>query len=207
MVGCFRQLSSWSFLDDSANLKQLASNDFALKRGGLKSNPGETAMRNHTQKPTNSVSLKSIYSLLDSDNNLITSSFTFEQAKALSGHIQYSIIKFQAMVVDKYINTSKPKKRQGNPLLIAKKLDVMSRFYENIGAKHFDKRQQNKVLTDLCTAEIALSELIQFDTDELILLGKQGSALAVEINSAKKRLFETKHRFIKIVGEMSGGAV
>ncbi len=98
MVGCVMRLSSRSFLDDSANLMQPASNDFALKRGGLKSNPGETAMRNNTQKPTCHVSLKSIFLLLDSDKNLITSSLTFEQVKPLSEHINGSIIKFQAMV-------------------------------------------------------------------------------------------------------------
>ena len=145
--------------------------------------------------------------MLDSNKKPITSSLTFEQAKPLSEHIQGSVIKFQAMVVDKHINTNKPKKRQGNPLEIAVNLDIMSRFCEKFGVKDFDKRQQNKVLTYQRTTEIALSDLLQFDTDELILLGKQGSALAVEINSAKKRLFETKHRFIKIVGEMSGGAV
>ncbi|NOR71249.1 MAG: hypothetical protein GQ532_16385 [Methylomarinum sp.] len=156
---------------------------------------------------TNAVSLESIFSLLDSDKNIISSSLTFEQAKPLSEHIQDSTIKFQAMVVNKHTNSNKPIKRQGNPLEIAVNLDVMARFYDNIGAKHFDKRQQNKVLTDQRTAEIALTELLQFDTDELILLGKKGSALAKEINSAKKRLFETKQRFIKIVGEMTGDAV
>jgi len=50
------------------------------------------------QKPTNHVSLKSIFLLLDSDKNLITSSLTFEQVKPLSEHIKGSIIKFQAMV-------------------------------------------------------------------------------------------------------------
>jgi len=98
MVGCIRHPSGWPFLDGIANLLQSASNDFAIIRDGLKSNPGETAMRNHTQKPTNSVSLKSIFLLLDSDKNLITSSLTFEQVKPLSEHIKGSIIKFQAMV-------------------------------------------------------------------------------------------------------------
>jgi len=156
---------------------------------------------------TNIVSLKSIFSLLDSNKTTITSSLTFEQAKPLSKHIQGSVIKFQAMVFDRNINTSKPKKRQGNPLEIAVNLDIMSRFCEKFGVKDFDKRQQNKVLTYQRTAEIALSDLLQFDTDELILLGNQGSSLAKEINSAKKRLFETKQRFIKIVGEMPGSDV
>jgi len=82
----------------TANLIQSASNNFAVVRGGLKLYKGETAMRNHTQKPTNSVSLKSIFLLLESDKNLITSSLTFEQVKPLSEHINGSIIKFQAMV-------------------------------------------------------------------------------------------------------------
>jgi len=98
MVGCIRHLSRWPFLDGTANLIQPASKKFAVLRGGLKSNPGETAMRIHPPKPTNHVSLKSIFLLLDSDKNLITSSLTFEQVKPLSEHIKGSIIKFQAMV-------------------------------------------------------------------------------------------------------------
>lgn len=110
------------------------------------------------------------------------------------------------MVVGKHINTNKPIKRQGNPLEIAETLDFKSRFCSYLDTKQFDERQRNIVLTDQRTAEIALSELIQFDTDELVLLGKQGSALAKEINSAKKSLFETKQLFTKIVGDMPGSA-
>ncbi len=60
--------------------------------------------KNYAQEPTkqndqtNTVSLKSIFSWLDSNTNLIPSSLNFEQAKPLSEHIQGSVIKFQAMV-------------------------------------------------------------------------------------------------------------
>ena len=104
MVGCVRRLSSRSFLDDSADLMQPASNDFALIKGGLKSNPGETAMRNYAQAPTKPnkltayVSLKSVFTLLDNNKHIIAKDLTFTQAKPLSEYIPNSSIKFQAMV-------------------------------------------------------------------------------------------------------------
>ncbi len=98
MVGCVRRLRSAVPLYGTANLIQSASNNFAVVRVGLQPYKGETAMRNHTQKPINYVSLKSIYLLLDCNKNLITSSLTIEQVKPLSEHIKGSIIKFQAMV-------------------------------------------------------------------------------------------------------------
>jgi len=99
MVDCIGHPSGWSVpVADSLNSMQSATRRLRPDSGGYIQNTGETAMRNHTQKPTNSVSLKSIFLLLDSDKNLITSSLTIEQAKPLSEHIQGSVIKFQAMV-------------------------------------------------------------------------------------------------------------
>jgi len=99
MVGCFRQLSSWSFLDDSANLIQSASNDFALIKGGLKSNPGETAMRNRTQKLTNPVSKKtqSRFNVITRSGRSIARKITFPQAIQLKNQTPAALIKFDSM--------------------------------------------------------------------------------------------------------------
>lgn len=76
-----------------------------LMLSGLKTLHTEAIMpKSHKTNPsrkntlTNHVSLKSIFSLLDSNKNLITSSLTMEQVKPLSEHIRGSIIKFQTMV-------------------------------------------------------------------------------------------------------------
>jgi len=99
MVGFIRHPSGWLVpVASCSNLVEPATQRLLPKVGGYIPNTGETAMRSYTQKPTNSVSLKSIFLLLDSDKNLITSSLTFEQVKPLSEHINGSIIKFQAMV-------------------------------------------------------------------------------------------------------------
>jgi hypothetical protein len=65
--------------------------------GSLKIDIGETAMRNHTQKPTNKLSLKSLFFLIDSNRKTIATDLSIEQARPISSRINGSFIKFQRM--------------------------------------------------------------------------------------------------------------
>ena len=100
MVDCFRQLSSWPFLDGTANLIQSASNNLAVIRAGLKSNPGETAMRNLTQKPTKTVSGKksqSRFNVLTRSGRSIARKIPFHEAISLKAGHPGLLIKFDSM--------------------------------------------------------------------------------------------------------------
>ena len=103
MAGCFRQPKGWSFLDDSANLTQSASNVFALILGGLKSNPGENAMRAYTQnltKLTLNVKLTSLFDLVKptpQGNFILLKNLTFDQASGLIKQMPGTRVKFSKM--------------------------------------------------------------------------------------------------------------
>jgi len=69
----------------------LVAKEFAVSQHAFTQKPIKKQLINH-------VSLKSIFSLVDSHRNTIARDLSFEQAKPLSEHIQGSVIKFQAMV-------------------------------------------------------------------------------------------------------------
>jgi len=106
MVGVLGSLRTCRFLCPVYQPSTSTARGLVTSGGSLKTTTKESAMSQHSQiqnptkanTHTNSVSLKSIFSLLDSNKNPIASSLTFEQVKPLSEHIQGSVIKFQAMV-------------------------------------------------------------------------------------------------------------
>jgi len=106
MVGVLVSSRACRFLDPVFQTSTSTAQSLEASDGSLKTTVKESAMSQHSQiqnptkanTHTNSVSLKSIFSLLDSNKNPIASSLTFEQVKPLSEHIQGSVIKFQAMV-------------------------------------------------------------------------------------------------------------
>ena len=103
MVGMLVSSRACRFLDPVFQTSTSTALSLEASGGSLKTTVKEFTMLQHSHTPesnpqTNTVSLKSIFSLLDSDKNLIAPSLTFEQVKPLSEHIHGSIIKFQALI-------------------------------------------------------------------------------------------------------------
>ncbi len=113
MVGCIRQLQGWPFPRyGSSNLIQSASQRLEPMRGGLSTNLGETAMRNHAQNPADScpetiqhsalnpaTQVKSFFNLVTVNNRVLFTDLVFSEALALLVCHPHAKIKFSRMEV------------------------------------------------------------------------------------------------------------
>ena len=100
MVDCIGHPLGWSVpVADSLNPIQSASQRFRPKVGGYISSTGETAMRNHTQNPTNHVGkkLQSRFNVLTRSGRSIARSVPFQTAIRLKSEQSSLIIKFSGM--------------------------------------------------------------------------------------------------------------